>query len=180
MNILLIILSVIAGLIVLILIIALFVKKSYSIERSITINRSKQEVFDYIKFLKNQDHYNKWVMMDPSMKKTFSGVDGTPGFVYAWDSPQKSVGAGEQEIKKLTGNERMEMEIRFIRPFAGVAQIFMATEATGNDQAVVKWGMASAMKYPMNIMLLFIDIPKMLGNDLAESLGKLKAILERK
>ena len=34
---------------------ALFVKKSYSVEREIIIDKPKAEVFNYIKFLKNQD-----------------------------------------------------------------------------------------------------------------------------
>lgn len=85
MNILLKILIGIGALIVLLLIVAIFVKNEYSVQREIVINRSKQEVFDYIKYLKNQDQYNKWVMMDPEMKKTFRGTDGKIGFVYAWD-----------------------------------------------------------------------------------------------
>ena len=28
------------------------------------------------------------------MKKNYSGVDGTKGFVYSWDSKDKNVGAG--------------------------------------------------------------------------------------
>ena len=67
MKILLIILAVIAIIVVLLLIIAVFVKKRYSVEREIIINRPKQEVFNFIKFLKNQDKYSKWASMDPNM-----------------------------------------------------------------------------------------------------------------
>jgi len=76
-------------LIALLLIVALFIKNDYSVEREITINKPRQEVFDYVKLLKNQDHYSKWVMTDPGMKKDFTGTDGTVGFVYAWDSQKK-------------------------------------------------------------------------------------------
>ena len=75
------------------LIIALFIKKEYSIQREITINKPQQEVFNYVKYLKNQDNYSKWVMTDPAMKKDFRGTDGTVGFVYAWDSKNKNAGA---------------------------------------------------------------------------------------
>ncbi|HEY0054581.1 MAG TPA: polyketide cyclase, partial [Pedobacter sp.] len=47
------------------LIIALFVDKNYSVRREIVINKARQEVFNYLKFLKNQEKYSKWVMMDP-------------------------------------------------------------------------------------------------------------------
>src|SRR5690606_19741446 len=96
-------------------IIALFVKKDYSVERTIIIDRPKHEVFDYIKYLKNQDNYSKWAMMDTDLKKEFRGTDGTEGFVYAWEG--KKSGRGEQEIKLVTDGERITTEVRFIKPF---------------------------------------------------------------
>src|SRR5438093_8050304 len=119
MNILLIILVAIAIIIAIILIAAAITGKEYVIEREITINKPKQEVFNYIKFLKNADQYNKWVMMDPNLKKDYKGTDGTAGFIYYWDSANKNVGKGEQEITKIIEGERVDYEIRFIKPFEG-------------------------------------------------------------
>ena len=48
------ILLVIAIIIAIPLVIALFVKREYSIERTITINKPKQEVFDYVKHLRTR------------------------------------------------------------------------------------------------------------------------------
>src|SRR5690606_41715688 len=110
------ILVVFAVLIAIPLIIALCLKKDYAVEREIAINRPKQEVFDYVKHHKNQDNYSRWAMMDPDMKTTYRGTDATAGFVSAWDSEDKNVGAGEQEIKKITEGERIDFELRFIRP----------------------------------------------------------------
>lgn len=177
MSILFTILVVITGLIVLIFIVALFTRKSYSIQRSIIIQKPKQEVFQYIRHLKNQDNYSKWVMKDPAMKKNYRGTDGTVGFVYAWDgNPQ--AGKGEQEIKNIIDGERMDLEVRFERPFAGIASTPFTTEAVSPGQTRVSWGMTSAMRYPLNIMLLFINVEKLLGNDLEESLSNLKNQLE--
>ncbi len=89
MNILIKILIVIGALVALLLIAALFIKKEYNIVREITITKPKTEVFSYIKHLKNQDNYSKWVRMDPNMKKDFRGTDGTVGFIYAWDGNKK-------------------------------------------------------------------------------------------
>jgi uncharacterized protein YndB with AHSA1/START domain len=175
MNILLTILLIIAILIALLLVIPLFVKKDYFIEKEILINAPTQKVFDYIKHIKNQDNYSKWVMTDPSMKKEFRGTDGREGFVYAWDSQNKNAGKGEQEIVKIKEGERIDIEIRFERPFAGVANAPMITEPAG-EQTRVKWGMLGRSKYPMNITNLFLD--KMLGKDIEASLGNLKTIME--
>jgi len=179
MNILLAILGIIGGLIALLLLIALFTKKSYTISREFLIEKPVREVFTYIKHLKNQDHYSKGVMTDPNMKKQYRGMDGTPGFIYSWDG-NKQAGKGEQEIKKIIEDKKLDVEIRFIRPFEGIAQAPLKTQSLSSNQTRVTWGMSSSMKYPMNIMLMFIDMNKLLGKDLDESLRNLKSILERK
>lgn len=158
------------------LIIALFVKKEYAVERQVTINKPKAEVFNYVKYLKNQDNYSKWVRMDPNMKKDFKGTDGTVGFVYAWDG-NNDAGKGEQEITKITDGERIDVAVRFIKPMEGTASTPIITEALSNTQTKVKWGMKGINKYPMNFMNLFMD--KMLGKDLESSLVMLKEILEK-
>jgi hypothetical protein len=180
MNILLIILAVLASLIALVLIIALFSKKEYSIARDITIDKPNQQVFDYVRLLKNQDHYSKWVMMDPNAKKVFRGTDGARGFVAAWDSENKQVGKGEQEIKNIIDGEKVEMEIRFEKPFKSVSPAYIATDNIGSGTTKVTWGFNGKMSYPMNAVLLFINIPELLSKDLDESLVNLKTILEKK
>ena len=166
----------IGALIALLLIVALFVKNEYTVERAINISQPKSEVFNYIKHLKNQDHYSKWVMTDPAMKKDFRGTDGTPGFVYAWDSKNKNAGKGEQEIKGIVEGERLDVEVRFEKPFEGVAQVPMTTETVTENETRVTWRMEGRNKYPMNLMNLFMG--GMLGKDLEKSLVNLKTILE--
>ena len=70
-----------------------------------------QEVYDYLKFLNNMKYYNKWVMADPNAKMTTKGTDGTVGFISAWDSENKQVGKGEEEIIKLVDGESIDFEI---------------------------------------------------------------------
>lgn len=176
MNILLTILLVIVTLIVLLFIIALLSRKAYHVQRSLVINAPLQAVYDYIKQLKNQDHYNKWVMTDPTMKKEFTGTDGTVGFIYAWNGNKKA-GEGAQEIKALIENKLIETEVRFVRPFPGVAKAIMTTESISNSQTKITWSNASQIKFPMNALIVMIE--KMLAKDMDTSLGNLKTLLER-
>jgi uncharacterized protein YndB with AHSA1/START domain len=169
----------IIGIIVLILIIALFVKKDYAVEKEIVINKPKTEVFDYIKHLKNQDNFSIWAKADPNMKKEYKGTDATVGFVSAWESNEKNVGMGEQEIKNIVEGERIDFELRFKKPFEATDNAFMTTEAVADAQTKVKWGFNGKMNYPMNIMLLFMDMDKMLGKDLEDGLKNLKGELEK-
>ncbi|HEX2394271.1 MAG TPA: SRPBCC family protein [Bacteroidales bacterium] len=161
------------------LITALFVKSTYSVEREIIINRTEQDVFNYVKFLKNQNNYSKWATMDPAMKQNFKGIDGMAGFVSSWESNRKDVGKGEQTILKVTEGQRIDYELHFIEPFEGKAQAHMTTDLMTDTSTLVTWGFSSKMKYPMNLMLLFMDMENMIGNDLSTGLSNLKVLLEK-
>lgn len=158
---------------------AIFLKKKYHVERKTTINLSKPEVFEYVKYLKNQDNYSKWANIDPSIDKTYRGTDATVGFVSAWSSDNKDVGKGEQEITNIKEGERIDYELRFFEPFKSTAQAYMTTESISDKQTSVIWGINGQINYPMNLMLLFMDFDKMLGNDLEYGLTRLKAELEK-
>lgn len=179
MNILIILFEIIAALIVLLLVVALFTKKAYSITRETVINKPVTEVYNYVKCLKNQDHFNKWVMTDPGMKRDFKGTDGTVGFVYAWNGNKKA-GEGEQEITNVVEGKRMDSQVRFIRPFKGVSETYYETVALSSDKTKITWGVAGKMNYPMNIMLLIMNMENMMGKDMETSFGNLKEILEGK
>jgi uncharacterized protein YndB with AHSA1/START domain len=160
------------------LIIGLFVKKEYQMERDVVINKPRQEVFDYLKYLKNQDNFSKWASMDPDMRTSYRGTDGKVGFVSAWESDDKNVGKGEQEITGIIDGERIDYELRFIEPFESTSQAYMITEDVSDFQTRVRWGFTGRMNYPMNLMLLFMDFEKMIGDDFDHGLENLKAILE--
>jgi len=176
MNIVLTILAILGSIIILLLIIALFTKKGYNTNSQIVIRAPRQKVFEYLKHIKNQDNFNKWVMTDPAMKKEYKGTDGTVGFIYAWNG-NKQAGEGKQEIKSITEGQSIEMEIRFVRPIAGIAHAKITTESISNEQTRVTWTSSADMKYPLNIMLTMIV--KMLERDMNESLTTLKTILEK-
>lgn len=169
----------IVAIVVLILLIALFVKKEYTVEREVSINKPKQEVFDYIKMLKNQDNFSVWAKRDPMMKKEYSGTDGTVGFKSAWDSDNEHVGKGEQTIAKINEGERVDFDLHFIKPFDGKATAYMITTAGAGNDTKVKWAFEGRMGYPMNFMLLFMNMDKMLGKDLETGLNNLKGVLEK-
>ena len=177
MNILKVVLFVIAIIIAIPLIAALFIRKDFNIEREITINKPTPVVFSYLSHLKNQDNFSKWVMTDPGMKRDFKGTDGTVGFVYAWDSKMQQAGKGEQEIMNIKNNELVDVEVRFEKPFKNVAKTPFITEALSATQTKVRWGMQGKNKYPINVMNLFMG--NMLGKDIETSLVNLKSILEK-
>jgi hypothetical protein len=154
-------------------------KTELTVTREITINRPKADVYNYVKLLKNQNEWGPWYKKEPTMKQEFRGTDGTVGFVSYWNGTNEQVGEGEQEIKKLVENERMDTELRFKRPFESKADAFLTLESAGDNQTKVKWGFNTTMPRPMNLMLLVIDMDKEVGKDFADGLASLKAILEK-
>ena len=148
------------------------------VEREIIINRPKAAVFDYVKFIKNQNTWGPWAKRDPNMKQEFRGNDGYAGFVVSWQSENSEVGSGEQEIKKIVEGERIDSELRFKEPFESKSDAYMITEATGPEATKVKWGFSMSLPRPMNLMTLAIDLDKEAGKDFEEGLSHLKRILE--
>jgi uncharacterized protein YndB with AHSA1/START domain len=161
------------------LVVVAFTAKEYTVSRDITINSSKDTVFQYIKFLKNQENYNHWVMIDPAMKKECRNRDGSVGFVYAWDSQNKKAGKGEQEITKIDEGRRIDIELRFEKPFKGISESSMSTASISPTQTKVTWRFHSKMPYPMNGVMLFMNMDKMLGDQVNGSLKNLKNVLEK-
>ncbi len=168
------------AIIAVVLIIPLFTKDEYAVVREVTVNRTKEDVFAYIKLLKNQDNFSVWANMDKNMRKSYSGTDGTVGFVSAWESQNNQVGAGQQEIKKILPGERIDYELRFLKPMKATNQAYMKVESVGDKQTKVFWGFQAKTPYPFNLMLLFFDAEAMIGKAFDEGLGNLKKLLEKK
>jgi hypothetical protein len=160
------------------LITALFVKNHYVVTTQINIKRPVPIVFDYIRFLTNQDNFSVWAAIDPQMLKSYRGIDGTVGFVSSWHSENPDVGTGEQEIMAIVEEQQIDYELRFLEPFTATAPAKMLTKSVGENETQVTWIFEGKMPYPMNLMLLFVDMEAMIGADLQQGLENLKLILE--
>lgn len=178
MKILKTILLVLFAIIVIALVTAFFLKSDYAVERKIVIKKPISEVFDYVKYLKNQNKYSKWATADSSIETFFKGTDGTTGFISGWKSKIKDVGEGEQEITKIENNKRIDYELRFIKPMQSTEHAFMTTTALNDSTTKVVWGFYGKMDYPSNLMLLFMNFDDMIGGDFETGLKNLKVILE--
>jgi uncharacterized protein YndB with AHSA1/START domain len=176
MNTLIILLLVVAGILALLLIIALFMRKEHCVKREIVINAPRQKVFDFLKLLKNQEKFNKWAMADPNRNTESKGTDGTVGFTISWNG-NKDVGEGEKEITNIIEGKRIETQIRFVRPMATIANVIMETEPLSDHQTKVYMSNAGRLNYPLNIMIPIVE--KKFPKDMDISLSTLKTILEK-
>ena len=170
-------LYILGGIILLLVVLIMLAPKNYHVHRGINIDRPLPEVFEYIKFVKNQDHWSPWKKKDPDMKQEFIGEDGKPGFIAKWEG-NKEVGIGEQEIKKITNNQSVETELRFYKPFKSQSDAYISVEKIDKGTTKVIWGFTGDYKFPMSIFMIFMNMDKAVGKDFDEGLSSLKKIME--
>lgn len=169
---------IILGIIVLIVVVlVLIAPRNYNVERSIVINRPVSEVFNYLRYIKNQDHWSPWKKRDPNMVQSFEGTDGAVGFISRWEG-NKHVGTGEQEIIRINENREIISQLRFLKPWKSTSDAFLRVEEVPEGSRVT-WGFYGNHKPPMNVMMMFFNMDKAVGKDFDEGLSDLKKILEQ-
>ena len=163
------------------LLIGLFIKKDYEISRSITINRPQIDVFNYLKYIKNQKNYHTLNLMDPDMRLSYNGKDAMSGFISTWESENKDLGIGEQVILNIDDSiASIETELRFHKPYSGKAKSIMKCMAISKNESVVTWTFKSKIAYPMNLILYFTNTNDSIAKDLDIGLKSLRDLLEGK
>lgn len=155
-----------------------YIKKDYTITRTITVNRPKQTVFNYIKLLRNQNEYSYYNRKDPETVKSYSGTDGEVGFTYAWSSKINSIGTGTQTISKIVEGACLCCDIQFTKPLALASKAEINVNEINEHQTRVTWIFTSHYKFPLHILIYFVDLEKLIGTDIASSLVTLKEKLE--
>jgi len=166
----------IAIILALLLIVAALMKKEYTISSEIVINVHKDKAFNFVKLLRNQERYSKWVMEDPNIKINYQGTDGTVGFTSSWTSEVKNVGVGKQEITNIIEGKQYNVCITFEKPFKGVSTAITTTETVSENQTKVCTTFFTKTPFPMSIMIPIIK--KMLKKDMDFNMQILKRVLE--
>ncbi|MEM8999309.1 MAG: SRPBCC family protein [Bacteroidota bacterium] len=170
-------LYILAGIVLLIIFLAIIAPKQYDVSRTIEIAKPRTKVFEYLNSLQRQDEWSPWAKKDPNMEKKFTGTDGEVGAVSHWKG-NKQVGEGEQEITRIVDGERIESELRFLKPWKSTSDAYIVTEEVTTNKTKVIWGFSGKNKFPMSIMMLFMNMDKAVGKDFEEGLSSLKEKLE--
>lgn len=161
-----------------VLVTGIFVEKKVHLERSVVINAPKEKVWSHVNTLHGMHDWNPWRELDPNMQISYKGnQDGTPGAVYEWKG-NSEVGSGTQTIASVTAPDNIKTDMHFTEPFDALAEAFINV-ADGGDATKVTWGFDTEYKYPMNTMLLFVNMDKSLGSDFSRGLEKLKVLCEK-
>lgn len=157
----------------------IYLKNEYQIVREIIIQKPKQQVFDYIKLLRNQNEYSYYNRKDPNTVKSYSGTDGQVGFIYTWSSKINSIGSGTQTISQITEGDSITCAIQFTKPLPLQSVALIALTEINENETKVTRTFSSIYKFPLNVVIYFVNLEKLIGNDVASSLVTLKDNLEQ-
>ena len=171
-------LYIILVIVVLVTFLAILAPKTYDVNRSVMINKPLAEVFNFLKYLKNQAYWSPWEEKDPNIKKEFLGTDGEVGFITKWEG-NKDVGVGEQEIKAIVDNEIVKTQLRFYKPWKSESYAYLKVEKVDKNSTKVVWGFSGYNKFPMGIMMIFMSMDKIIGKDFEYGLSKLKLYFDK-
>lgn len=163
---------VLAVLIAVLLIVASFQPDTMEVTRSATMAAPPAAVFAVVNDFRRWDEWSPWAKLDPEMKRTLEGPPTGVGAVYKW-SGNNEVGEGSTTLVGSIPDEKIEMKLVFVRPFAGESDVRFAFVPEG-DGAKVTWFMQSPQPFMAKLAGLFMDCEKMCGDQFLEGLANLE------
>ena len=149
--------------------------KDYQVERSTIINASPDVIFPHVSHLEKRDAWYPWSKIDPNMARETTGTDGTVGAISRWESDDKDVGKGEEEILAIKVNERVDTKLRFDGQGESDAYITLAAADGGTK---VAWGFSGKNPFFARMFMLFMDLEGIVGGQFEQGLTDLKTLCE--
>ncbi len=148
----------------------------FHIERSAVINTTPDVVFPEVVELKRFANWSPWDKLDPNMKKSYEGTDGTVGASQAWEG-NDDVGQGKMTITEVVPNQKIVHKLEFLAPMEATNTVTftLAAEGTGTK---VTWAMDGHNGFVSKAFCLFMDMDAMVGGDFEKGLTSLKQISE--
>ena len=163
------------GLIVTLLIISALMPKTFSVEKTIVVDKPMQQVMSRVRDLNYYSQWNPWQKSDPTAKNQITGNPGEPGHKYAWEG--KKVGVGSLTLRDLD-DKHIHFDLEFLKPWKSKAKDNWLFEPWGdNSQTKVTWQNSGELPWPM-ASLMGPMINKNLNIQFAQGLANLKQMCE--
>lgn len=172
-------LRILAGLV---LLLALLAAAAFLLPRQVNISRDIQidavppeAVFPYINSLEQMQAWNPWLERDADVAVSFEGPTAGVGAKMIWQSEQRDVGQGAQEIVESVENERVVSALEFGGRGDAVATLSLQPEDGGTR---VTWGLDADLGNAPMLRWMGLAMDRMVGGDYETGLANLKALLE--
>jgi len=154
-----------------------WVKKDYDVSRTVVINKPREDVFAFVRQLKNQPLWNPWFQKDPHAVMKFKGHDGKVGASFYWKGDNK-VGEGIQRIIKAKQGRVYETRILFVKPIKANVFTYSGMKELEEEKTKMVWGSRGKLAFPLTVISIFYSPEKALGGNLDKGLKELKNLME--
>lgn len=147
----------------------------YTIERSKTLAAPPETVYPKLVDFHRWREWSPWENRDPAMTRSFSGAESGPGAVYSWKG-NSDVGEGRMTITDAKPSQQVVIRLEFLEPFASTSTTGFALTPSPQGGTNVRWTMSGENNFMMKGMGLFMNMDKMIGDDLNMGLAKLDSV----
>jgi effector-binding domain-containing protein len=156
------------------MLLGLFARNTYRIERQAEIHAPLDIVHEQLRFFKNLKNWSPWHVYDPQIQISIEGTDGEPGATYSWSGNDK-VGKGSQVMKAI-GTNRIDIDVDW---GWGVSPVFFALEERPEGKTKVSWVMDMHVAFPWNAFAMLTDVNAFVGKDFESGLINLGKVCEQ-
>lgn len=146
------------------------------VARSVIIQAPPDKIMPLIADLHAWRGWSPYETKDLAMQRTYAGAPSGKGAIYQW-SGNKYVGSGRMEIVDATPT-RVVIQLDFLSPFEAHNIAEFSLQPQG-ESTTVTWSMRGPAPLLSKVMQVFLDMDRMIGDDFAAGLARLKAIAER-
>jgi hypothetical protein len=153
-------------------------ESKFHYERSGLIEASASKIFPYISNFKRGAEWSPYEKLDPNLKRTFSGTDGTVGSVLEFEG-NVNAGSGKLEILKLIPDQLVDIKLTMTKPMYGenLVQYRLTPEGSGTR---FTWSMSGDAGFMGKLFGVFIDCEKMVGDQFNQGIANLRQLVETK
>lgn len=164
-----------AAILVVLLIVVALQPADFRISRSAVIAAPPPIVFEQVNDYHKWEAWSPWAKMDPNAKNSFDGPASGVGSKFSW-AGNNEVGEGSMRITESKPNERVVMDLVFLKPFAATNTTEFTLKPEGNGTAVT-WAMSGKNGFMGKTVGLFMNCDKMVGTQFEKGFENLKAVV---
>ena len=165
-----------AGLIVVLAIIAGVKSPEYKISREISIIAPADKIFPHINNPKLGDVWMPWRESDPKVQIAYAGPEFGLGAKSTWTS-EGSMGTGYAEIVESIDNQIVKTNLAYTKPMTMNQTAVLELKPMDQTTQVV-WSVEGKNNFLFRLIGLFIDVDEIVGKDFEKGLSNLKKITE--
>jgi hypothetical protein len=149
-----------------------------TVERSLRIDASAEQIWPYVSDLQKWVTIEPWSKRDPNIQLVFSDVTTGVAAFYTWQGNDE-VGSGKMTLLEEKAHEYVRYHLEFIEPFSDTAAVELRINQEGS-QSTLTWSMRSENNFTKKIFLLFMDFEATIGADFEEGLANIaKAVTSK-